>query len=211
MFGEIALAVLTKVNYQTAVYSFCGSFISISDATTSVTVTQTSFTPITTTVAWCPIRNSCCDLQTGNRSFQIRTKIPLATSTATLTATVTQASPTITAFSIVTETTTTQATTTITITLPGTLDASCNSTVYGAFRSCSNSVGGCSYTAAEGIGFCAQDVSCSGPASWTTSSDCAGAQICAVDACCGAQDICMNLQCDDPARMLIKQRRQADD
>lgn len=48
--GEIALAVLTKVNYQTAAYSFCSSFISIPAVTASVTVTETSFTPTTTTV-----------------------------------------------------------------------------------------------------------------------------------------------------------------
>lgn len=48
--GEIALAVLTKVHYQTAAYSFCSSFISIPAATTSVTVTKTSVTATTTTV-----------------------------------------------------------------------------------------------------------------------------------------------------------------
>lgn len=97
------------------------------------------------------------------------------------------------------------------MTLPGAPDASCNGAVCGAFRSCSNTVGGCScYTAAEGAGFCAQDASCSGPAKCTTSSDCAAAQICAVNTCCGAQGICLNLQCDNPARKLIKYRRQAD-
>lgn len=48
--GEIALAVLTKANYQTVAYSFCSSFISIPAVTASVTVTETSFTPTTTTV-----------------------------------------------------------------------------------------------------------------------------------------------------------------
>ena len=140
----------------------------------------------------------------------IRTKIPLATSTSTLTATITQASPTITAFSTVTETTTTQTTTTVTVTLPGAPDASCNGAVCGTFRSCSNTVGDCSCcTAAESAGFYAQDASCSGPARCTTSSDYAGAQICAVNTCCGAQGICLDLKCDNPARKLIKYRRQS--
>lgn len=39
--GEVALVVLTKVNYQTAANSFCSSFISIPDVTSGVTVTQT--------------------------------------------------------------------------------------------------------------------------------------------------------------------------
>ena len=48
--GEIALAILTKVNYQSSAYSFCSSFISIPPVTASVTTTLTSFTPTTTTV-----------------------------------------------------------------------------------------------------------------------------------------------------------------
>lgn len=48
--GEIALAILTKVNYQSSAYSFCSSFISIPPVTSSVTTTATSFTPTTTTV-----------------------------------------------------------------------------------------------------------------------------------------------------------------
>lgn len=48
--GEIALAVFTKASYQTAAYSFCSSFISVPAVTASVTVTETNFTPTTTTV-----------------------------------------------------------------------------------------------------------------------------------------------------------------
>ena len=48
--GEIALAVLTKVDYQSSAYSFCSSFISIPPVTSSVTTTLTSFTSTTTTV-----------------------------------------------------------------------------------------------------------------------------------------------------------------
>ena len=48
--GKFALAVLTKANYQSSAYSFCSSFISIPPVTSSVTTTETSFTPTTTTV-----------------------------------------------------------------------------------------------------------------------------------------------------------------
>lgn len=142
----------------------------------------------------------------------IRTKIPLATTITTLSETTTQASPTITALSTVFETTTVQTTSTVTVNLPGVPDPSCNGAVCGAFRQCSGSDQACScYTAAEGAGFCARDASCGGPARCASSSDCSGSQICAVNTCCGAQGICLDLQCNNPARRLMKDRRQTTD
>lgn len=193
--------------------------VTLPDVTVTTTITAGAVAKrggkyATPSVASCvPFKSAIAAFKSGIISAGcscIRNKIPLATSTATLTATITQASPTITAFSTITETTTAQTTTTTTVTLPGAPDPNCNGAVCGAFRSCSNEVEGCScYTAAEGAGFCAQDTSCGGPASCTTSSDCAGAQICAVNTCYGAQGICLDLTCSNPARMLMKHRRQA--
>ncbi|KAJ4335799.1 hypothetical protein N0V87_005915 [Didymella glomerata] len=185
--GEIALALLTKVNYQTAAYSFCSSFISIPAATASVTVTETSFTPTTTTVpvtetetVTLPDATITTTVTAGavaKRGYPYATPaVPFKSAIAAIKSDLISAGCSCIRTKIPLATSTSTLTATITQASP-TIDA-----------------------------FSTITETTTTQTTTTVTVTLPGAP----DASCNGAGICLNLQCDSPASKLMKYRRQAD-